>query len=51
MANWLEGATWDVARADQVTELNALPYVRIVDPDDGSLLPAGLRHTGSRPPT
>ncbi|MGH3188122.1 MAG: type I-G CRISPR-associated RAMP protein Csb1/Cas7g [Streptosporangiaceae bacterium] len=34
MANWLEGTTWDNARADQVTELAALPYVRIVTPDD-----------------
>ena len=32
MANWLEGTTWDAARADQVTELSALPYVRIVSP-------------------
>jgi CRISPR-associated protein Csb1 len=33
MANWLEGTTWDEARADQVTELGALPYVRVVSPD------------------
>lgn len=30
MANWLEGTTWDSARNDQVAELSALPYVRIV---------------------
>ena len=33
MANWLEGTTWDGARADQVAELGALPYVRVVSPD------------------
>jgi CRISPR-associated protein Csb1 len=33
MANWLEGTTWDDARSDQVTELGALPYVRIVSPE------------------
>ena len=33
MANWLEGTTWDEARTDQVTELGALPYVRVVSPD------------------
>ena len=33
MANWLEGTTWDDARNDQVTELGALPYVRVVSPD------------------
>ena len=32
MANWLEGTTWDEARNDQVTELGALPYVRVVSP-------------------
>ena len=37
MANWLEGATWDHARADQVTELSALPYLRIVNPDGAFL--------------
>jgi CRISPR-associated protein Csb1 len=33
MANWLEGTTWDSARADQVADLGALPYVRVVSPD------------------
>jgi CRISPR-associated protein Csb1 len=33
MANWLEGATWDVSRADQPGELAALPYVRVVGTD------------------
>ena len=33
MANWLEGTTWDDARADQVAELGTLPYVRIVSPE------------------
>src|SRR5438309_905739 len=33
MANWLEGTTWDSARADQITELAPLPFVRIVTPD------------------
>lgn len=33
MANWLEGTTWDSARADQVEELGVLPYIRIVSPD------------------
>jgi CRISPR-associated protein Csb1 len=33
MANWLEGTTWDEARCDQVAELAALPYVRVVSPD------------------
>jgi CRISPR-associated protein Csb1 len=33
MANWLEGTTWDDARSDQVAELGALPYVRIVSPE------------------
>jgi CRISPR-associated protein Csb1 len=33
MANWLESTTWDAARADQVAELAALPYVRILTPD------------------
>jgi len=37
MANWLEGTTWDDARADQVSELGALPYVRIVSPDGAFL--------------
>ena len=37
MANWLEGTTWDEARADQVTELGALPYVRVVSPDSDFL--------------
>ena len=37
MANWLEGTTWDGARADQVAELSALPYVRIVSPDGAFL--------------
>ena len=32
MANWLEGTTWDAARTGQVTELGALPYVRVVSP-------------------
>jgi CRISPR-associated protein Csb1 len=32
MANRLEATTWDEARADQVEELSALPYVKIVDP-------------------
>lgn len=31
MANRLEATTWDDARDDQVTELSALPYVRVVD--------------------
>jgi CRISPR-associated protein Csb1 len=30
MANWLEGTTWDSARNDQIAELSALPYVRVV---------------------
>jgi CRISPR-associated protein Csb1 len=34
VANWLEGTTWDSARADQVEELSMVPYVRIVSPDD-----------------
>jgi len=33
MANRLEATTWDEARADQVAELTALPYVRIITPD------------------
>jgi CRISPR-associated protein Csb1 len=33
MANWLESTTWDGARNDQVTELGALPYVRIISPE------------------
>lgn len=33
MANWLEGTTWDEARSDQVAELGALPYVRVVSPE------------------
>jgi CRISPR-associated protein Csb1 len=33
MANWLEGTTWDVSRADQPAELAALPYVRVVGTD------------------
>jgi CRISPR-associated protein Csb1 len=33
MANWLEGTTWDAARADQAAELGDMPYVRIVSPD------------------
>lgn len=33
MANWLEGTTWDVARAEPAAELEALPYVRVVAPD------------------
>jgi len=33
MANWLEGTTWDSARSDQVAELGALPYVRVVSPE------------------
>ncbi len=37
MANWLEGTTWDSARADQVADLGALPYVRIVSPDGAFL--------------
>ncbi len=37
MANWLEGATWDSARADQVADLGALPYVRVVSPDGAFL--------------
>lgn len=32
MANRLEAATWDYARADQPEELAALPYVRVTDP-------------------
>ncbi len=37
MANWLEGTTWDSARADQVADLGALPYVRVVSPDGAFL--------------
>lgn len=37
MANRLEGATWDSARADQAAELSALPYLRIVNPDGAFL--------------
>ena len=37
MANWLEGTTWDVARNDQVAELSALPYVRVVSPEGAFL--------------
>ena len=37
MANRLEATTWDEARADQVEELAALPYVRIVDADGAFL--------------
>jgi CRISPR-associated protein Csb1 len=33
MANRMEAATWDDARADQATELAMLPYMRVVDPD------------------
>jgi CRISPR-associated protein Csb1 len=33
MANWLEGTTWDSARAEQAEELAMLPYVRIDNPD------------------
>jgi CRISPR-associated protein Csb1 len=33
IANWLEGTTWDSARADQVEPLSMLPYLRIVSPD------------------
>ena len=33
MANWLEGTTWDGAHANQVADLGALPYVRVVSPD------------------
>jgi CRISPR-associated protein Csb1 len=33
MANWLEGTTWDVSRADQPAELAPLPYVRVVGTD------------------
>jgi CRISPR-associated protein Csb1 len=36
-ANWLEGTTWDSARADQVADLSVLPYVRIVSPDGAFL--------------
>ena len=34
LANWLEGTTWDSARAAQVADLSVLPYVRIVSPED-----------------
>jgi CRISPR-associated protein Csb1 len=37
LANWLEGTTWDAARAGQVAELSALPYVRIVSSGDDFL--------------
>jgi CRISPR-associated protein Csb1 len=37
MANWLEATTWDSARNDQVAELAAMPYVKVVSPD-GSFL-------------
>lgn len=33
MANRLEATTWDEGRADQVEELRALPYVRVLDQD------------------
>jgi CRISPR-associated protein Csb1 len=33
MANRLEAATWDEGQADQVEELSALPYVRVLDQD------------------
>lgn len=33
MANRMEATTWDEARADQLEELAALPYVRVVDSD------------------
>jgi CRISPR-associated protein Csb1 len=32
VANWLESTTWDSAAADQVAELSALPYLRVVSP-------------------
>ncbi|WP_328654510.1 type I-U CRISPR-associated RAMP protein Csb1/Cas7u [Micromonospora sp. NBC_00330] len=37
MANRLEAATWDDARAEQRDELSGLPYVRVVD-GDGAFL-------------
>ena len=37
MANRLEATTWDEARTDQVEELAALPYVRVVG-SDGAFL-------------
>lgn len=37
MANRLEATTWDDAHNGQVTELSALPYVRIVSPDGAFL--------------
>jgi CRISPR-associated protein Csb1 len=37
MANRLEAATWDEARADQPAELTALPYVRVISPDGAFL--------------
>jgi CRISPR-associated protein Csb1 len=33
MANWLESTTWDSGQSDQVSELGALPYVRVVSPE------------------
>jgi CRISPR-associated protein Csb1 len=33
MANWLEGTTWDMARAEPVPEVAMLPYLRVVDPE------------------
>jgi CRISPR-associated protein Csb1 len=37
MANRLEATTWDEARADQVEQLGALPYVRVIS-DDATFL-------------
>jgi CRISPR-associated protein Csb1 len=33
MANWLESTTWDSGQSDQISELGALPYVRVVSPE------------------
>jgi CRISPR-associated protein Csb1 len=37
MANRLEATTWDESAADQVAELTALPYLRVVDADGAFL--------------
>jgi CRISPR-associated protein Csb1 len=37
MANWLEATTWNPATNDQVAELAAIPYIRVIDPDKNFL--------------
>jgi CRISPR-associated protein Csb1 len=37
VANWLESTTWDPARADQAADLNALPYIKIINPEGAFL--------------